>query len=700
MRKKTGAQVLSLALVLAMAGSCVCGAENAQAAKKTKLKTKSVTLKVGSKKKIQIKGKKSKAKYTFKASNKKIKVSSAGVIKAVKAGKAKVTVKETYKKNKKKKTTKLGTVKVTVKAKGTDKTTGTTEKEPTASAPAASATVGTSATSAPAAQTTSAAATPSSEPSATPDAVATAKPTIVPAYETRTLDFDGSTSKTVESELTVPLGEAMIYGGRFRVIADFSQETGSDQEITVGYEDTYLELKLSGAYVSSSKEVLKEDSQSFSCPSGTKSQQIFTFDVPKYSNDFNLKFSGQDKFVIENVTIQTMPFDGADYSAMVANSTSSTGNNARIKKAIEKARAGEDVTLAYLGGSITEGFAASETDNSDCYAETSYKQFKHMFGAGDGENVHFINAGMSGTPSSLGVVRYQRDVLDQMKHGEYPDILFIDFAVNDGEDSDTYESLIRNALDQGSAVVLMFVLFTRGNGRESSYTPIGEHYDLAMVSPNQGMTTAHANKTRFDDWFYWPDGHPDVGGHRYMADCITNMFMTIDQEETEEDNIKSLSEIEPLKSDDYVGMKTLVSSTDITQIEAVKSVVPGGFSVLKDNSQPTLQYIKDGQKDMQWFPDVWAHTSSSGSDSFQATINCRSIIVAYKQASGNAFGKADCYIDGEKVGTLSNSVNGWGNASLFRALHTKEVKEHKLEIKMQDGDESKPFTIYAIGYCD
>ena len=37
------------------------------------------------------------------------------------------------------------------------------------------------------------------------------------------------------------------------------------------------------------------------------------------------------------------------------------GEKNDCKKAIEKAKAGEDVTLAYLGGSITEGFAASET---------------------------------------------------------------------------------------------------------------------------------------------------------------------------------------------------------------------------------------------------------------------------------------------------------------------------------------------------
>lgn len=692
MLKETNKRILSMAMAFVMAGSCVFGAlaepTDSQAAKKPKLKTKSVSLNVGKKKTIQITGKRKKAKYTFKASNKKIKVSKKGVITAVKKGTAKVKVSETYKKKKKT----IGTVKVTVKTKAVAKKTVT---------PQVSATPVVSATATPAASP-SAPAVQSEAPTVEPTPVV--RPTIEPAYETKTLDFEGSTSKVVESELTVPMEKAMIYGGLCTVSAEFTQETGSAQDISVGYDGTYLSFKKNGAYIdkNSFKDEAMSDAQTFSCPSGEKTKQEFTFEVPKYSKDFNLKISGAGKFTVENVTVKTQPFASADYSSMVANSTASTGNNARIKKAIAKAEAGEDVTIAYLGGSITEGFAASETDNSDCYAETSYKQFKKIFGAGDGSNVHFINAGMSGTPSSLGIVRYQRDVLDQMKTGEYPDILFIDFAVNDGNDADTYESVIRTALEQGSAVVLMFVLYTGGCAHEKEYTQYGKYYDLAMVSPAQGM--ASCKKEEFDKWFYWIEGntdtsygHPDVGGHRYMADCITNMFLTIDQEEEEEDNITDVNEIDPKTSDKFQGMKTLLSSTDLSQSPSVKSVDPGSFSMLTDSAQSTLQYIKDGKENMQWFPDVWMHTSSTGSDSFKATINCRSLIVAYKMPSGTS-GKADCYIDGKRVGTMGGS--GWNNAGLLRALQEDEVKEHELEIRMQDGDEKKPFTIFAIGYCD
>lgn len=688
---KLGKQrVVSAALVMALMVGSISGAGAAQAAKKASLKTKKMTLSVKKSQKIVIKNKLAKKKYTFKSSKASVaKVSKAGKVTGVKTGKAKISVYEENKKKPKKKK-KIGTCSVVVNAKKDN----TKNKATTAPAVTAAPVVTAPVVTAPAAT----APAPTQDVPAVTEPAATAKPTIVPAYNTTTVDFDGSTSKVVESEITVPLTEAMLYGGVCKISADFTQETGSEQELSVGYEGEYLNYTLNGAYIKDKSVDPMSDATAFSCPSGETVHKEFSFEVPKYSYDFNLKLSGPAgvSFKVDNVTVQAMPFEDADYAGMVEASTRSTGNNARIKKAIEKARAGEDVTIAYLGGSITEGFAASETDNGDCYAEESYNQFKYNYGAGDGSNVHFINAGMSGTPSRLGIIRYERDVLAQMKHGQYPDILFIDFAVNDGGDcAEQYEGIIRTALEQGSAVVLMFVLYNNGNGRENDYKDFGEYYELAMVSPGSGM--ASAKKSAFDNWFYWPDGHPDVGGHRYMADCISKMFRDVDEEEVKVDNNTVTKE--PKRSKNFVGMKTLESSTDISKIDAVKSVTPGGFSVLKDSAQPKLQYIKNGVEELPWFPDVWAHTSSSGSDSFKAEIKCNSILVAYKQA-GSGFGKAECYVDGEYVGDLATSNGGWNNAVVFTALSEDTVKDHTLEIKMKEGDEKKPFTIYAIGYAD
>lgn len=104
------------ALCVVLAAGLVCTGSSyatSQAAKKAKLKTKRVTMVVGEKKSITIKNRNKKASYIFTSSSKaKAAVTKKGVIKAKKAGKVTVTVKEKYKN----KTRKLGKIVVTITA--------------------------------------------------------------------------------------------------------------------------------------------------------------------------------------------------------------------------------------------------------------------------------------------------------------------------------------------------------------------------------------------------------------------------------------------------------------------------------------------------------------------------------------------------------------------------------------------------------
>ena len=80
-----------------------------------------------------------------------------------------------------------------------------------------------------------------------------------------------------------------------------------------------------------------------------------------------------------------------------------------------KLTAGKEVRIGYLGGSITaqEGWRPK----SLAYFQKTYPQAK----------VSQINAAIGGTGSDLGVFRLKQDVLDHK-----PDLLLVEFAVNDG----------------------------------------------------------------------------------------------------------------------------------------------------------------------------------------------------------------------------------------------------------------------------
>ena len=68
----------------------------------------------------------------------------------------------------------------------------------------------------------------------------------------------------------------------------------------------------------------------------------------------SVRFYLQDGYtappVVEDEAVDT---DSPAYSQMIERSLMQTGNMSRIAAAIHKAKQGEDVTLAYIGGSIT-----------------------------------------------------------------------------------------------------------------------------------------------------------------------------------------------------------------------------------------------------------------------------------------------------------------------------------------------------------
>src|SRR5690606_8445422 len=112
------------------------------------------------------------------------------------------------------------------------------------------------------------------------------------------------------------------------------------------------------------------------------------------------------------------------------------------------------------------------------------EKFKSKFAKKGEENVRYIKAGVGGTPSQFGMIRYERDIL---RDGQVnPDIVIMEFAVNDAGDEtkgDCYESLVLKSLaaDNHPAVILLFSVFPNDWNLQERLSPIGYHYGLPMV---------------------------------------------------------------------------------------------------------------------------------------------------------------------------------------------------------------------------
>ena len=67
------------------------------------------------------------------------------------------------------------------------------------------------------------------------------------------------------------------------------------------------------------------------------------------------------------------------YQKVLERSLVSPGSNLRLKNVIARARAGEEITIATIGGSITEGAGAAQY--KECYAYRTFQGFRDRFGA-------------------------------------------------------------------------------------------------------------------------------------------------------------------------------------------------------------------------------------------------------------------------------------------------------------------------------
>ncbi|SET30056.1 RICIN domain-containing protein [[Clostridium] polysaccharolyticum] len=373
------------------------------------------------------------------------------------------------------------------------------------------------------------------------------------------------------------------------------------------------------------------------------------------------------------------------YNKMIANSFIQTGNTYRMINAIQKAMRGEDVTIAYIGGSITEG--ALSTTHTKSYAYTFYNMFKERFGKNGGSNVHYVNAGMSGTPSSLGVIRYSRDVAPSN-----PDIVFVEFAVNDADDvtnGDAYESLVRNVINTPSkpACMLIFSVFKPDWNLQDRMIPVGKQYNLPMVSIKNAVVPAIKAGQITANQFWASDGwHPMDYGHKLMADSI---MYCVDQMLAKGKDANDISVTNNAAIGKTFDGMTMVDSQ--TRMDGL-SINAGGFNGT-DTTPGNFQYNNQPK-----FKYDWKHGTNSGNTSFTMKVTCKSMLFAYKLSNSSNAGKVDIYIDGKYSQTVdSYKSGGWNNPWVIKLMGNSTSAQHTIEIKMANGNANKEFTILGFG---
>lgn len=363
------------------------------------------------------------------------------------------------------------------------------------------------------------------------------------------------------------------------------------------------------------------------------------------------------------------------HDAMIEKSLWSYGNTTRMMNKINKAKNGEETTVAYIGGSITEGMTAGP---NDCYAKLSYNYFADKFGTGD--NVKFVNAGLSGTPSKLGVLRLERDVLSHN-----PDIVFIEFAVNDGNEGSfqgAYESMVRRLLqeDNDIAIVLLMSITENGHTAQEYMKNIAEYYQLPVISYADALTYMFENgKMTWKD-FSDDQSHPNKGGHKLVCEMIAHYYDTVEAQPQEEEPAMPVAPFYSSRQE-YV---TMYEATDLFPSEY------GSFN---------------GQTSTAGFKNGWKYMPDGKNEPAVFEITGKFIYMIFREQSSGDLGVLDVTIrcDGEIV--AETQVNGiqpsaWGDPGIQTLHMDTSVKTYTIEVKMAEGSEDKNFQILAFAATD
>ncbi|MCQ2591879.1 MAG: SGNH/GDSL hydrolase family protein, partial [Treponema sp.] len=387
--------------------------------------------------------------------------------------------------------------------------------------------------------------------------------------------------------------------------------------------------------------------------------------------------------------VHPLKIEDARYDELMQKSLVSVGNTYRLKKVIEKLRAGDEVYIAALGGSVTEG--AGPADYKDGYAYQFCRKLKKTYCPDGGKNVYFNGAGLSGTPSELGLVRYESDVVQVLGHN--PDLLIVEFAVNDdGQDASTraFEALVRNALvaNDECAVIGLYSAATYGNSAAAK-TPVGNYYRIPQVNVlalvNEAVSVGDFTKEKY----YTDTVHPTKDGHEIQADCLMNLVAKTDAASMPEP-FDIPEEWYKTKDKAFTNFTRILGNDENVTIDA------GSFTAT-DNSTQSIKKTGKGN-----FPQNWHHSATTGTESFVMNISCKSLIFVYKEQGSwlaEKFGNAEVYVDGKKVATFDGGkAGGWCNCVPKVIIDGKQVADHVVEVKMTDADASKGFTIVAMGY--
>ncbi len=182
------------------------------------------------------------------------------------------------------------------------------------------------------------------------------------------------------------------------------------------------------------------------------------------------------------------------------------------------------LNVAFLGGSVTDGYGSTNQSTKSWVFHVT-KWLKKTFPT---SVISSSKLSIGGTGSYLADFRFEREVKPKS-----PDLLFVEYAVNDLYCSRSYdevvrtsETLVQKALAENPYMDIVYVLVFDKERGEVPYDTLRAHRDVANQYGFMCITMSRhfydMLEETGDDYFkYFTDGvHPNDAGYEYYASVI------------------------------------------------------------------------------------------------------------------------------------------------------------------------------------
>lgn len=360
----------------------------------------------------------------------------------------------------------------------------------------------------------------------------------------------------------------------------------------------------------------------------------------------------------ENISMMVEPLtDHVDDDAYDrATAYNGRANLTLLQSVMNRAKAGESITVATIGGSITAGTASSnrlKTSYSAIFRDWWVDTFPDA-------NVTLVNAGIGATTSYLGVHRVEEDVIDKGA-----DVCVVEFSVNDHGDSyhsQSYESLIARLLDNNVAVILLFMVKEDGGSTQQANVTNGIKMTVPMVSYGDAiMPLIEAGELAWTD--VSPDNiHPNDFGHAIAGELLHEFLNMV--------FVYTPNEVTVVPTRKELLTQTKYFNSYLLDSQSLESDVIEGFA-------PTTQAYSTYQ-------NGW-RTVNGGVIEFTATFSRMGAM--YRKTVDGKSGKCQVFVDGKLAATLDGDyTGGWGDYDRTdQFFSSRKTEEHTVRLVVEDG---------------